>query len=85
MPTYEYKCEKCQNVFEVFQSISADPIKTCPDEHCKGNVEKLISKGSGFVLKGSGFYQTDYKNQPKKNEGCGSKEACASCPAASND
>lgn len=91
MPTYEYKCDKCENIFEVFQSISADPISDCPDEKCEGNVSKLISRGSGFVLKGSGFYQTDYKsdsyNKDKKADSgssCGSSEACSTCPAANN-
>lgn len=84
MPTYDYKCEKCQNEFEIFQSITADHLTECPDKNCGGKIKKLISKGSGFVLKGSGFYQTDYKNKPKTSEGCGSKEECSSCPAAGN-
>lgn len=84
MPTYDYKCEKCQKEFEVFQSITADPITECIDQECDGKVTKLISKGSGFVLKGSGFYQTDYKSKTNSNESCGSKEECSSCPAAQN-
>lgn len=86
MPTYEYKCNECNNIFEVFQNITADPISDCPDQNCNGEVSKLISKGSGFVLKGSGFYQTDYKSKPKSepSEGCGSKEACSTCPAANS-
>ncbi|HER23667.1 MAG TPA: zinc ribbon domain-containing protein, partial [Candidatus Atribacteria bacterium] len=42
MPTYEYKCKKCGNAFEKFQSITADPIKKCTN--CDGEVYRLISK-----------------------------------------
>ena len=59
MPTYEYECRKCGNRFEKFQSISAAPLKTCPE--CKGRVARVLSGGAGIIFKGSGFYQTDYK------------------------
>ncbi len=64
MPTYEYKCNKCGHIFEVFQSMSAEPIKSCPN--CKGEVKRLIGPGAGPIFKGSGFYQTDYKNKTLK-------------------
>lgn len=60
MPTYEYKCNECGNNFEEFQSITDEPIKTCPQ--CNGSVRRLIGAGAGPIFKGSGFYQTDYKN-----------------------
>ena len=56
MPTYEYQCESC-GVFEVSQRITEDPLKKCPT--CKGKVRRLISNTS-FMLKGSGWYATDY-------------------------
>ena len=59
MPTYEYECRKCGHAFEKFQSITADPVKTCPK--CKGKVARVVSGGAGIIFKGSGFYQTDYK------------------------
>ncbi|MFZ1081995.1 MAG: FmdB family zinc ribbon protein [Candidatus Kryptoniota bacterium] len=59
MPTYEYKCEKCGNVFEEFQSITDDSITKCPK--CGGKVHRLIGAGAGLIFKGSGFYLTDYK------------------------
>ena len=59
MPTYEYKCLNCNHQFEVFQSIKDDALSVCPE--CNGKLRRLISGGSGFILKGSGFYQTDYK------------------------
>jgi putative FmdB family regulatory protein len=61
MPIYEYKCEKCDKTFELLQKINSEPLKKCI--YCSGNVKKLISISS-FQLKGTGWYETDYK---KKN------------------
>jgi putative FmdB family regulatory protein len=66
MPTYEYKCKKCGNTFEKFQSITADPIKNC--KSCDGEVYRLISKNANFILKGSGYYSTDNRNSSYKSE-----------------
>lgn len=60
MPTYDYKCIDCNYSFELFQPMSAEPLETCPE--CKGKVKRLIGTGAGAIFKGSGFYQTDYKN-----------------------
>lgn len=57
MPTYEYRCESC-GIFEYFQKITADPLKTCPE--CQGEVKRLISNNPHIIFKGSGFYVTDY-------------------------
>jgi putative FmdB family regulatory protein len=62
MPIYEYKCAKC-GVVEVTQRITESPLKKCPN--CKSKVERLISHSS-FVLKGSGWYATDYANKGKE-------------------
>ncbi len=64
MPTYDYKCNNCGYTFELFQKMSEDPISECPK--CKNKVKRLIGAGSGPIFKGTGFYQTDYKN-PTKN------------------
>ncbi len=72
MPTYEYVCEKCGHEFEAFQSISASPLKSCPEDICaqkkwgKGRVKKKISSGAGLLFKGSGFYITDYRSESYK-------------------
>jgi putative FmdB family regulatory protein len=66
MPTYEYKCKQCGNLFELFQPMSAEPVKVCPK--CNGEVVRLIGPGAGPIFKGNGFYQTDYKNPPKKDK-----------------
>jgi len=61
MPTYDYKCTECNHTFEMFQPMTADPITDCPE--CEGVVKRLIGTGAGPIFKGSGFYQTDYKNK----------------------
>jgi len=66
MPTYEYKCKKCGNIFEKFQSITEDPIKKCTS--CDGEVYRLISKNANFILKGGGYYSTDNRNNNYKPE-----------------
>ena len=64
MPTYVYQCKKCNFEFEKFQSITAPAIKKC--DKCDGEVEKIISGGSGLIFKGSGFYITDYRKENYK-------------------
>jgi len=63
MPIYEYRCLKCEEVFEELQSFSDKELKICPCGK-KGKVEKLISLSS-FQLKGDGWYSTDYAKKPK--------------------
>jgi len=59
MPTYDYLCTSCKNEFEVFQSMTEKPKRSCPE--CNGPVKRLIGSGAGIMFKGSGFYETDYK------------------------
>lgn len=63
MPTYEYRCDKCGRTFEVRQRISAAPLETC--EKCGGKVRRLISSAP-FILKGQGWYVTDYPSDARK-------------------
>ena len=66
MPIYEYQCADCGAVFEVMQRISAPAPDKCPE--CTGaNLKKLISK-VGFQLKGTGWYETDFKNKAQKTK-----------------
>ena len=65
MPTYEYVCSACGHEFEKFQSMSAAPIKACP-ECGKKKAQRKISVGAGFIFKGSGFYETDYRGDAYK-------------------
>lgn len=63
MPIYEYECLKCEKTFEFMQKFSDEPLKVCPE--CSGQLKKLISNTS-FVLKGSGWYITDYASPERK-------------------
>lgn len=64
MPTYEYQCSRCGHDMEAFHSMTAAPLVNCPA--CgEDSLRRLISKGAGMIFKGSGFYQTDYKNSGK--------------------
>jgi putative FmdB family regulatory protein len=65
MPIYEYKCESCSVVLEKLQKISDAPLRDCP-ECGKSTLVKLVSAPS-FRLKGSGWYETDFKTGKKKN------------------
>jgi putative FmdB family regulatory protein len=65
MPTYDYICDSCKWSFELFQSITAKPVRLCPK--CgKKKVKRLIGAGAGVIFKGSGFYETDYRSEGYK-------------------
>ena len=65
MPIYEYKCSNCGHQFEKIPKFSDKPAKVCPKCSTDG-LKKLISSPS-FRLKGSGWYETDFKTGTKKN------------------
>jgi len=72
MPTYDYLCNACQHRFELFQSITEDPVKVCPK--CgKKKVHRLIGPGGAVIFKGSGFYITDYRSQSYKKAAAAEK------------
>ena len=71
MPTYEYCCNECEHAFEVFQSMSAEPLRECP-ECGKPGLKRLIGAGAGLLFKGSGFYITDYKKSGSGKDAAGS-------------
>ncbi|HUN80259.1 MAG TPA: FmdB family zinc ribbon protein [Phycisphaerae bacterium] len=68
MPTYEYECKDCGNVLEIFQSITAAPLRKAHCDKCGSRrpVKRLISTGGAVLFKGSGFYQTDYRSDNYK-------------------
>ena len=80
MPIYEYKCDTCDNQFELRQKFTDEPAKECP--RCGGQVSKLISQ-SAFALKGSGWYAQGYNTgKETKASGCPASGSCESCPSA---
>jgi putative FmdB family regulatory protein len=73
MPIYEYECLRCGKHFEIIQKFDDEPLSICSD--CGGHMHKLISHTS-FILKGSGWYVTDYaRPEKKRSEGFEKKPA----------
>ena len=60
MPLYEYKCDRCGDVFEVIEKFSDKPLEQ--HEGCGGHVERLLS-APALQFKGTGWYVTDYANK----------------------
>jgi putative FmdB family regulatory protein len=64
VPTYSYECGSCAHVFDVFHGISAEPTVKC--ESCGKKCKRLLGTGAGIIFKGSGFYETDFKEKKGK-------------------
>ena len=69
MPLYEYQCEKCNVVHELFMNLSDKAPEKCASCGKKDSLKKIMSR-THFVLKGQGWYETDFKqkNEPKKDQ-----------------
>ncbi len=91
MPTYQYECAACGHTFELFQSMTDKKLRKCPK--CgKMRLSRLIGSGSSIIFKGSGFYETDYKNtgsskvggssNNKKKTQAASTNTCSDCCCA---
>ena len=63
VPTYEYECPKCPRVFEVKQRISEPALTPC--DVCGGPIRRLLAPAP-FILKGGGWYVTDYPSESRK-------------------
>ena len=81
MPIYEYQCQSCGHEHEALQKLGADPLLICP-ACTKPELMKKIS-AAGFRLKGTGWYETDFKSGAKKNV-AGEASAKPSAPKASS-
>ncbi len=83
MPTYEYQCEQCRRTFEVRQRITEEPLRRC--DECGGPLKRLLSPAP-FILKGEGWYVTDYPSQARKKaleaEKSGTKTHAKEAPSA---
>lgn len=79
MPIYEYRCQDCGHEFEILQRMADDPLTECPK--CGHEALTKLVSAAGFQLKGSGWYETDFKHSGKKpdkkkpQEGSGEKSA----------
>ena len=67
MPIYEYSCQACGHALEALQKHSDAPLTECP-ECGRPDLRKLVS-AAGFVLKGSGWYVTDFRDKGKQASG----------------
>jgi putative FmdB family regulatory protein len=63
VPTYDYRCDRCERTFEVRQRISEAPLTTC--DRCGGPIRRLLAPAP-FILKGGGWYVTDYPSEGRK-------------------
>ncbi len=61
MPIYEYQCQACGEQLDKLQKMSDSPLTTCPK--CEKETLKRVISSSGFRLKGTGWYETDFKNK----------------------
>ena len=86
MPTYDYQCHACGHSWELFQSMNDDPVNSCPK--CKKRkAKRLLGVGAGLIFKGTGFYETDYKNKSggEKKEGSSDSDSSSSDSSKSSD
>ncbi|MCP4473912.1 MAG: zinc ribbon domain-containing protein [Gammaproteobacteria bacterium] len=72
MPIYEYRCRHCQHQFDKLQKMSDAPLQTCPQ--CQHETLNKLISASGFQLKGSGWYVTDFRDNDKKPSQKGSSD-----------
>lgn len=65
MPIYEYQCQDCGHEMEKLQRMSDAPLRDCPS--CEKPALKKLISAAAFRLKGSGWYETDFKKDGKRN------------------
>lgn len=94
MPTYEYACTSCGNEWEAEQSIKEDALTECPKCH-NATAKRQISRGTGFILKGGGWYsdlysggsnakKADAKPETVKTESTSSSDSSSSSSTSSD-
>ncbi|MFT6408300.1 MAG: putative FmdB family regulatory protein [Arenicella sp.] len=64
MPIYQYQCTECGHGLEALQKMSDPKLVDCPE--CKAPALKKQLTAAAFKLKGTGWYETDFKNSGKK-------------------
>lgn len=82
MPIYEYRCAACGHDLEALQKMTEAPLRKCP-ECGKAQLKRLVS-ASQFRLKGSGWYETDFKNKNEKKRNLLEKGGAEASDAASD-
>ena len=83
MPIYEYQCTECEHQLEAIQKVSDNPLVECPA--CgKPGLKKLVS-AAAFHLKGTGWYETDFKGKPKTKKDSKQENASTKSDTVSTD
>lgn len=73
MPIYEYQCRNCDHYLDALQKLS-DPLLTdCPE--CGEPALRRLISAPNFRLKGSGWYETDFKSGNRRNIADGGESA----------
>jgi putative FmdB family regulatory protein len=81
MPIYEYACNSCDHELEIIQKMSDDALEECPS--CHNNTLKKQISASAFQLKGTGWYETDFKDKKSSTPPPSTPAPCSSgsCPS----
>ena len=90
MPIYEYQCNQCHHTFDLIQKVNDEPVKMCPE--CAENTVVRLVSAAGFQLKGTGWYETDFKNKgkppvaaPDSSKTVGEKKETTSAPKGASE
>jgi len=81
VPTYDYRCDQCERTFEVRHRISDAALTTC--DRCGGPIHRLLA-AAPFILKGGGWYVTDYPSEGRKKGMESEKSATSASPSTSS-
>jgi putative FmdB family regulatory protein len=80
MPIYEYQCGKCEHVLEALQKMSEEPLRFCPE--CGADALKRLLSAPRFRLKGSGWYETDFKKDTDRRRNLAGEGSTSSTTAS---
>jgi putative FmdB family regulatory protein len=83
MPIYEYRCAACGHHLEALQKMTEAPLRKCPE--CGRSQLKRLVSASRFRLKGSGWYETDFKNKSETQRNLVEKGGAESASEAATD
>ena len=83
MPIYEYVCDNCGHYLEALQKLSDEPLVFCPE--CGDAALRKQVSAAAFRLKGTGWYETEFKNSDKKKPAEKAKKESKSSSGSSSD
>ncbi|HEX7011184.1 MAG TPA: zinc ribbon domain-containing protein [Steroidobacteraceae bacterium] len=79
MPFYEYECDSCKHYVEALQKISEPPLRKCPS--CNKQTLRRLMSAPVFRLKGSGWYETDFKSDKEEKRNLATSDEAAESKA----